>query len=81
MKIYQAWDGEDMANSDTWWPTLKEAVAHIRERYGVTGPIKLDAAGDWEGEADSGFDVHISRSELKPTREEICNALTFWPNR
>lgn len=84
MRIYQTWDGEDMALSDTWWPTLKQAIAHIRSTYGVTGPIKLDAKGEWQGEAvteKEGYDIYISRSELKPTREDICNALTFWPNR
>jgi len=81
MKLYQAWDGEDMAGSDTWWPTLAAAVAHVRQHYGVKGLIKLDASGDWDGEAENGYDVHISRSELEPNREDICNALTFWPNR
>lgn len=80
MKIYQAYDDEDMANSDTWWPTLAQAVAHVRERYGVTGPITLKD-GEWQWDPEDGYTVYISRNEVTPTRQGICNALTFLPNR
>lgn len=81
MKLFQVWDSEDMAMSDSWWPTLKQAIAHVRDAYGITGPIKLTAAGDWEAETEAGWMVYIERSELQPTREGICHALKHWPNR
>jgi hypothetical protein len=87
MIIYRSWDGGDMANSDTYWPTLKGVIADVRKTYGIKGPIKLDADGDWEGRADPEVadgradDVHIQRLNIELTREGLCHALKYIPNR
>jgi len=79
--VHQTWESEDMAESDTWHPTLAAAIACVRERYGVEGPIKLDGDGQWEGPCDSGFQCYIERHKIQPTRQSVCNALQFLPNR
>lgn len=82
MIIYQTWHGEDMAESDAFWPTLAQARAHLRATYSAQGPMVLDGDGCWESEAGGeGFDIHIARHDVKPTREGICLALTSIPNR
>jgi len=86
--VYQVWDGEDMANSDTWWPTLRQARDYIYHSYGVPrSRVKLAVDPEfpsllqWSGEADSGYDVHCQASRMLMTAEGICNALTHEPNR
>lgn len=87
MIIYRSWDGYDMANSDTYHPTLAEAITDIRKSYGVKGPIKLDEKGQWEGTASddaglsSGSDVHLERLQIETTREGLCWALKMIPHR
>lgn len=87
MIIYRTWDGYDMANSDTYWPTLRQAIADIRDSYGVKGAIKLDKNGAWSGNAGpdaglaSNMDVHIERLEIEMTREGLCYALKMNPHR
>ena len=85
--IYQCWSGEDMAGSDTWYATAKEARAHAATSWKVApSSIRFDAAGEWDGEAGpeselDGVDVHIARHSISLTAEAVSNALTFWPNR
>ena len=87
MIIYRTWDSYDMANSDTYWPTLQEAIADIKDSYGVKGPIKLDENGWWSGKAGpdaghaSNMDVHIQRLDIETTREGLCHALKMIPHR
>lgn len=82
MIIYQTYCGEDMAGSDSFHETLTVARKHLREAYGITGPIELDADGRWEGEVDGdGFDVHLERHDIKLTRRGLCAALDVLPNR
>ena len=78
-----------MANSDTYWPTLKEAIADVRNSYGVKGQIKLNAEGEWQGNAPddlelgsvSGMEVYIQRLEIETTRKGLCHALKHIPHR
>jgi len=86
--IYQVWDGEDMALSDTWFPTLKEARQYIADNYGVPKShivLSVDpefpSLVQWSGDADTGYDVHCQASAMTMTAKGICDALTNEPNR
>lgn len=85
--IYQCWSGEDMAESDTWYATLTQARKHAVDSWEVpASSVRLDHAGNWDGEARdgsviTGYDVHIARHAVELTKDGVCDALTFWPNR
>lgn len=82
VSVYQTWHGEDMALSDCWHPTLKEARSFIASNYGVAASsVTLDKDGHWDGNADDGFDIHCSRYRVEMTKDGICEALTRLPNR
>lgn len=86
--VYQVWDGSDMAGSDTWWPTLKQAREHIHEAYGFAkSAVKLTTDPDvpsllaWSADMEDGCDVHCMAARITMTAEGICDALTNEPNR
>lgn len=82
VRVYQCWDGSDMAESDAWFQTLTEARTHMSDAYGVAlSAVVLDDDGGWEGEANDGVDVHVRRFVIVLTGEGVCHALTFLPNR
>lgn len=80
MVIYQTWTSDDPANSDAFHTTLKAAIALAREND-IKGPIKLDGDGEWQGEMPEGYEFHIQRHHIRPTRADICFALAVIPNR
>lgn len=86
--VYQVYDGEDMAQSDAWFATLKEAREHIEQCYGIpasqvilTNDPECLSLLTWEGSADSGYDVHCTACRIELTGKGICHALTNEPNR
>lgn len=86
--VYQVWHGEDMALSDAWFATLKQARQHIADSYGVPkSRVKLaydpefPSSLTWDGEADDGYDIHCTAIEIEMTAEGVCDALTHLPNR
>jgi len=79
MKIYQVYDSEDMAETDSYFATLREAIFAIRN-YGILGPIK-PVNGSWVGSIADGYEVHLERHEITPTRAGICAAMKWIPNR
>lgn len=81
MIVYQSYDTMDMAGSDAWHPTLAKAVAHVRQVYGVKGPVVLDDDGEWQGESEDVGTVYISRHNIETTREGLCRALQHLPMR
>lgn len=81
MKVYQTYDSQDMANTDSWFPTLKEAVNHIKTTYDFFKPIKLDEDGEWSVDLEGIGTIYLVRHEIKATKHGICSALMFLPNR
>ena len=86
IRIYRTWCGEDMAESDSYHPTLTKAREDLRKFYGVKGDITLDDEGGWEGRQidDDGserHDVHLEALDIELTREGLCRAFKIIPNR
>ena len=88
MKIWQVYDSFDSAQSDSFHPTKKAMLAHVKGTYGVRGPGKPDKDGwlVWEdpGDPENGHgscEVFAIEIELKPTRANICDALKRYPMR
>jgi len=79
--IYQTWHSEDMANTDLWWPSLRQARNYLSQNYGVQkAAIKL-VDGDWGMDLPEGHAVYCSAHVVTMNAEGVCSALTFCPNR
>lgn len=85
MIIWHVWDGSDMAQSDSFFPTKSAAIAHVRENYdGVIFKPRdgLDYAWiGYEHNNDKGFDINLVREDIRLTRQGLCSALRYIPNR
>lgn len=81
MKVYQIYESQDMANTDSWFPTLKGAIDHIKATYDISNPIKLDEDGEWSVDMEGIGTIYLVRHDIKATKDGICSALMFLPNR
>jgi hypothetical protein len=83
--IWRTWCGDDMAQSDSYYPTRRAAEAAIRENYdGVVLRPDPDDEDLWSGDIDgdgNGFDVHLERLRIVVTRAGLCRALKNIPMR
>ena len=66
MKIYHVYDHEDAAQSDSFWPTKKEASAHIADLVNRGTPRE---------------NIVLDPVDVVPTRAGICAALNHLPMR
>jgi len=88
VKIWRVWDSYDMALSDTFHPTRKEALAHLKSTYNVT-PSMLKKDGEYEwlradlaaDEHSNVSEVYLAEAEILMTRAGVCHALTHMPHR
>lgn len=82
MIIYQVYTTDDTAETDTFVETFRAARLHARE-CGATGPIHLKD-GRWSGSVGPDYGVYevvIEAHNVIPTRQGICSALKWIPNR
>lgn len=79
-KLWQVYESEDMAGSDSWFATRKQAESMVRE-LGYEGPIKLDETGNFNAPLPQGFEVYLVRHDIKMTKEDVAWSLSNLPNR
>jgi hypothetical protein len=89
MRIYQVYLSDDMAASDSFYPTKAEAMRAVREHGGVgRGEVQDDGRGVFirlcfHTSTADGYEVevYLETHDVAPTREGICRALKNIPNR
>lgn len=87
MRIYQVYISDDMAESDSFYPTKKLAMAAVRDYGGIgDGVMQDDGRGliirlCFRTEGSDGYEVYLETHDITRTRNGICWALKNIPNR
>ena len=84
LTLWRIWEASDMAQSDSYFATKREALAELRNwgaKPSALRPDEIDPDDTWTATADDGSTVYLERIYVTPTRAGIASALQHIPHR